>query len=167
MKKKMLILAFGLFCCFYRPLPVDAVAAPDAELEVAPLSCLFEQVNDGSNNLSYLSPAECGPAAGEVPTLAAGEPEAPLPDAVTASALVQPNESLTEAKVKPETDTRNTQNPLVQVARAGQAFVHNPAYASVTTIAVASGVIIAAVPMLRVRVVRRLLFLKNLITPKG
>ncbi len=43
-------------------LPATALALgnTDLKVQILPLDCLFEVVNDGSNTIHYLTPAECG-----------------------------------------------------------------------------------------------------------
>ncbi|HTE22810.1 MAG TPA: hypothetical protein VK674_07300 [Candidatus Limnocylindria bacterium] len=161
--KSLLVITGLLVCLGVVTAPVVGAVDSEARLEVAPLSCLFEQVSDGSSDLTYLSPAECGPVIGEVPH-AGSDPLVRVP--TTVAAAVPSGARLTQTQVRPDTDSRNANNPLVRMTRAGRAFVSNPAYSSVTAIIVAPVVITAAVPTLRFRFLRRLLRVKNLILPR-
>jgi len=164
--RKLLVITGLLAYLGLATVPVVRAADSEARLEVAPLSCLFEQVDDGSSDLVYLSPAECGQAGIEVPMDVVDSPSLPAGAALVPQ-LVPFTPAARSVHVKPETDSRNTVNPLVRMARAGQAFVSNPAYSSVTAIVLAPAVITVAVPTLRFKVLRRLAWLKNLILPKS
>jgi hypothetical protein len=48
-----------LLACIWTSLPVKAATATFSQ-NILPLDCLFETVNDGTNTIHYLTPAQCG-----------------------------------------------------------------------------------------------------------
>jgi hypothetical protein len=58
--KYLILIGFSLLACLLQG-PV-AHASSDAKLKVDiyPLDCVFEYVNDGSNQIVYITPKECG-----------------------------------------------------------------------------------------------------------
>lgn len=64
-------------------------------LQVLPINCLFEVVSDGSNQIVYLTPEECGqlvknPPGAEQPAPGSGQPEPPI----TTPTSLSPGQSL-------------------------------------------------------------------------
>ncbi len=123
----LLIVTFGIF---FTPALVRAAPRTNLEVKVLPLECLFELVNDGSNQIVYLTPKECGQAGLDLdePSLdpAGGSGAAPDLRAVRPLRGVAENApaSLDTGAASP--DQRNVFSRLSEARNAGQALVDDP-----------------------------------------
>lgn len=121
---------------------VGAVPSSEFRMKVLPLECLFEYVNDGSNQLVYITPEECGQAGVSVPPASPEVPEtarpamsvadvpndiAVPPGSFQAQALLDPPSS-DDRPGSPATEGSNVVTPLGRLAQAGQTFVENPVH---------------------------------------
>lgn len=58
--KILLTLTGILATIFSQTAPLSAASSTDIKLKVLPLNCIFEIINDGSNEIRYLTPVDCG-----------------------------------------------------------------------------------------------------------
>lgn len=117
MKARIFIAGVGTICGLgLMPGPTYATTT-DAEIKILPIDCLFEQVADGSNNITYLTPRECG-----VPEDLPSQPESASPQTSpnTGSANSPDSDSLAESSGTVESGKTSEGDALTSLANEGQ-----------------------------------------------